>query len=300
MPRTKKPSVDFYFSDWAEGTKHLTREEKGDYITLLCAIWDTLDGGIPNDPEWLRVQLQCRRVDARKRVDRLIELRKLYIGRDGKVHNYRTDLDRRKIAEDADTSSAPTSAQVDAKLTPSSAQLALNLAANAANKSAKTNGAGTTHARVSDSLLPYSSSDEDDSRPHGRVDPASVRTAVDRYHEIAEQFGLPKAVLPLTDKRFRRLRAVLEKYGIDKWQAALDAVERSDFLRGLNDRGWKANLDFLLRPDSFSKLLEGAYDNRVRSSARGPPEEAATTAASPFSDEGMLAALAELEAKKRA
>ena len=36
----------------------------------------------------------------------------------------------------------------------------------------------------------------------------------------------------------------------------------SDFCNGKNDRGWKANFDFLLRPNTHIKAMEGAYDNR--------------------------------------
>jgi hypothetical protein len=41
----------------------------------------------------------------------------------------------------------------------------------------------------------------------------------------------------------------------------MDALERSAFCRGENDRGWRADFDFLLQPKSFTKLLEGAYDH---------------------------------------
>lgn len=40
----------------------------------------------------------------------------------------------------------------------------------------------------------------------------------------------------------------------------MDRVRASPFLRGDNDRGWRASLDFLLKPESFAKLMEGAYD----------------------------------------
>jgi hypothetical protein len=48
---------------------------------------------------------------------------------------------------------------------------------------------------------------------------------------------------------------------LEEWQRAMDALERSAFCRGENDRGWRADFDFLLQPKSFTKLLEGAYDH---------------------------------------
>ena len=41
----------------------------------------------------------------------------------------------------------------------------------------------------------------------------------------------------------------------------MDRAGPSEFLRGNNDRNWKINLDFFLRPDSVTKILEGNYDN---------------------------------------
>ena len=44
--------------------------------------------------------------------------------------------------------------------------------------------------------------------------------------------------------------------------AALDRVRSSSFCRGQNDRGWRADLDWFLRPDTVTKLLEGKYEDR--------------------------------------
>ncbi len=34
------------------------------------------------------------------------------------------------------------------------------------------------------------------------------------------------------------------------------------FLRGVSDRGWVADFEWFVRPESVTKLLEGKYDNR--------------------------------------
>lgn len=47
------------------------------------------------------------------------------------------------------------------------------------------------------------------------------------------------------------------------WQSALQRAGPSAFLNGQNDRGWQASLDWFLRPDTVTKILEGAYDNRT-------------------------------------
>lgn len=35
----------------------------------------------------------------------------------------------------------------------------------------------------------------------------------------------------------------------------------SDFLNGKNERGWRADFDFILKPKNRQKILEGGYDN---------------------------------------
>lgn len=51
------------------------------------------------------------------------------------------------------------------------------------------------------------------------------------------------------------------------WAEIVDRISASAFCRGANDRGWRAGPDFILRPDTAAKVLEGAYDD-----AKGRPE----------------------------
>lgn len=44
------------------------------------------------------------------------------------------------------------------------------------------------------------------------------------------------------------------------WEAVIDRINRSPFCLGANERGWKADIEFLCRPDSAEKVLEGKYD----------------------------------------
>ena len=51
----------------------------------------------------------------------------------------------------------------------------------------------------------------------------------------------------------------------DWWAAhteALAAIPRCSFLLGKNPRGWKADADWFVKPDSLTKILEGKYDDR--------------------------------------
>lgn len=92
-------------------------------------------------------------------------------------------------------------------------------------------------------------------------DPAqNSQEAFDKWNILASGIGLPVATR-LTEARKAKLKARLRDCGgISGWDAALEKVKSSQFLRGENDRGWKADIDFLLQESSFTKLMEGSYD----------------------------------------
>lgn len=69
----------------------------------------------------------------------------------------------------------------------------------------------------------------------------------------------------LTDKRRKALRARMQNRSwCEGLEAALAAVAASSFLCGGNDRGWRADIDWFLRPDSLTKVLEGKYADAGR------------------------------------
>lgn len=109
--------------------------------------------------------------------------------------------------------------------------------------------------------------------PHKNHQSSSLRSdevalAVQAYSEMADRAGLPKPRI-VNDARRRKIAATLKAYSLDLWREAVAAIEASDFCRGQNDRGWVADLDFLLQRKSFDGLIEGKYANRL---PRGSPQ----------------------------
>ena len=97
---------------------------------------------------------------------------------------------------------------------------------------------------------------------------SEIRSAFDEYNLLAERIGLPSAKI-LTDKRRSGLKARLSECGgLAGWRDALARVEASPFLTG-KVKDFKADLDFLLQPSSFAKLIEGKYDDKPN--GQGPP-----------------------------
>lgn len=90
---------------------------------------------------------------------------------------------------------------------------------------------------------------------------AAVDVALDVYKLYAEKagFSIPRK---LTAERVKKISARLAESGKDAWEQACKKMAASSFCRGVNNSGWKADLDFLLQPSSFNRILEGRYDDR--------------------------------------
>lgn len=99
--------------------------------------------------------------------------------------------------------------------------------------------------------------------PNKACEPSlDLENAVLIFNEMAKATGLP-IVQRLTEPRSKQLKSRLaECGGLDGWQNAIEKVRDSPFLRGENNQGWKADFDFVLQAKSFTKILEGSYDNR--------------------------------------
>jgi hypothetical protein len=90
------------------------------------------------------------------------------------------------------------------------------------------------------------------------------KVIVDHYNLLANQLGLPRCRL-WTKARAAKLRQRAADCDGD-YSMILEAIDKladSAFCQGDNERGWKATLDFVLQASSFTKLLEGAYDDRI-------------------------------------
>lgn len=86
---------------------------------------------------------------------------------------------------------------------------------------------------------------------------------VDLYHEILPNH--PK-VKVLTEARKRHIRKLALKNlpDLEHWRKFFNAITRSDFLSGRVEprdgrRPFIADLDFLIKPDKYVKILEGRY-----------------------------------------
>lgn len=101
----------------------------------------------------------------------------------------------------------------------------------------------------------------DKAPPRKPPEPQPVMEAFEAYLAVAAEHGLsqPRTLTPAMRKS---IGARLREHTPGGWQDMLDGLAASDFLRGKNERGWRANLDWIVKPANFSKIVSGNYDNR--------------------------------------
>lgn len=89
--------------------------------------------------------------------------------------------------------------------------------------------------------------------------PLTPDEIVEDWNALAKACDL-QTVVKLTEPRKRQVKARLREFPeIQHWQRAFAHIRGSPFLLGKNDRGWKADFDFMIQAKSFPKLVEGSY-----------------------------------------
>jgi hypothetical protein len=82
------------------------------------------------------------------------------------------------------------------------------------------------------------------------------------FEKWATMEGVPR-ITTITESRKKLAHARMkEPFFRENWIAGMEAIRQSPFLTGKNDRGWKADIDWFLRPDSLPKILEGKYETQ--------------------------------------
>ncbi len=243
-------------ADWQKGTRRfaMSFELRGFYSECLDAQWE-LQGQLPKDAKQLAMMLGTNARMVRALMPKLIALGKIIETETG-YYNPRMMSD---ILGSEDALTAPefkplkTSNQTPIERDPIS-----NRARTEREPIAKIpkNPANTTR----DLEIEIEIESNTPLPPKGGPTQLDALKAFEAYNGTALRCGLQQAA-KLTPDRSRKIIARLREYGNDGWQRALANVERSSFLTGKNDKGWRANLDFLLQASSFGKVHDGTYGN---------------------------------------
>jgi hypothetical protein len=92
------------------------------------------------------------------------------------------------------------------------------------------------------------------------IENTSVKKNFDEYKA---EYNLRCNNLPqvktITEKRKTAIRKFEKEFTLEQFKEICDIANEAPFLIGDNDRGWKADFDFILRVDKATSILEGKY-----------------------------------------
>jgi len=112
--------------------------------------------------------------------------------------------------------------------------------------------------------LPYPLHSEKEKVKEEKKHTSSAKEFFDLYN--ATVTNLPK-VRELTDDRESKVRLRLRERPLAVWKDIFERMDRTPFLNGENNRGWRATFDWIIaNQTNAAKVLEGKYDS-------GKPED---------------------------
>jgi uncharacterized protein YdaU (DUF1376 family) len=237
--------MPLYIGDYLSDTMHLTCEQSGAYLHLIMHYWRA--GALP-DNDTLLAQVTKLSAKAWKSHRAIIE--SFFTVEGGQWKHKRIETERSR-------------AQATAERYHERAKKAAEARHKDASSNATSNGQACSKHRNSQSQS-HSSIELNESTNVDSSAEADPPLTQDEILEAWQVRMVPQGFPPvrkMTSQRTRQLKARLKDSTFEEWQQAMSALERSAFCRGENDRGWRADFDFLLQPKSFTKLLEGAYDH---------------------------------------
>ena len=94
----------------------------------------------------------------------------------------------------------------------------------------------------------------------------SCQQIVDLFNSICVSFP---SVRSLSDARRKAIKARLNTYSLEQFKAMFEIAEASPFLKGQNNRNWRANFDWLIKDGNFAKVLDGNYSDKKTGATYG-------------------------------
>lgn len=220
---SKDPAILFYTGDFLTGCADLTLEERGQYITLLC--------------------LQHQKGHLSEKMIRLAVgetssdvMKKFKTDDDGNFYNERMDIEIGKRVEHSEKQRKKIQDYWDRK------------------RLSESKSDTTVYTTEDTTVIPLENRNENEDE--SRIDYKSV---IENFETLCPNLG---KVQVISEKRKAHIRARVGEFGIGKLIEAFRLAGDSDFLNGKNDRAWKADIDWVINPNNFIKIIEGKYNNK--------------------------------------
>lgn len=90
-----------------------------------------------------------------------------------------------------------------------------------------------------------------------------VKEVAEAWNDLQGLGIKPVSKMSASSTRYKALSARIREHGKDKVLEAIENIKASNFLQGMNDKGWVITFDWFVKPNNFVKVLDGNYNNRV-------------------------------------
>lgn len=260
--RGKHSYIPFYMDDWYGGTARMTRLIKSVYFDICLYTWDKAK---PVPQAELMLMLADLEAQGTQIVDVLVAAEKLVRNADGSVHCARALHEAQKAFSLWDAKSGGGKRGANAT---NAGKTGVTTPAKTPVESRPQNHTHThipteegANAPLSENEKPKNDEAEGKDEGEGKrpvirkapIDPAPVAQA---WNEMAASNGLAQ-IKKMTEERIKKMRARIDEYGVEDMVQAIRLIPDRPFCMGENDRRWKVDIDFLLRPGTVAKLIEG-------------------------------------------
>lgn len=89
----------------------------------------------------------------------------------------------------------------------------------------------------------------------------SPQEVVELYNSICVDLPLVRTI---TSARIKTIKTRLRDHPIEELKELFEVAQATPFIKGENDRGWKANFDWLMNEANMTKVLEGYYNKSTK------------------------------------
>lgn len=269
----KDPAVLLYFDKWITSTNGMKAEFRAWYMDLIIYQYDK--GKIPMDVDELAGICRVRPSEYQafnQMVDQVVKQK--FVERDGFYYNDITSEVLRKREDFVQKRTLSSNIGVVIKIARSmksvtEAQIDF-IKEFLKDKTIEEINTYKSNQMVNHLVNLYINEDEDVNKDEKEKRKGVVgekpKPAKTDLHHLIDRFNekcknLPN-VIKLTNPRKAALENRIEEYDINQIEVVFEMVSESEFLNGNNDRGWKANFDWIMNPTNFTKILEGTYKNK--------------------------------------
>ena len=286
--------LPLYVADYLADTGHLSAEQHGCYLLLILAAWRQDDCGLPNDPKKLA---RICRMDVRSWNRLSDDILAMWRLENGRLYQPRLlaerELSEGKSISAAKSASARWALTENCEKSPKSPSETPDLFSNPlktnetpdanayANASDHENGRSNdlgrykfvkpqTQTQTANSLKTNETLDAN-AYAKGYANQNQVLEEEDEgdffsqpeklvsvWNAMAKQNGF-QSVVTLTKARHKKAMDRIKENGFDAIAAAIAQIPNRPFLRGEGPSGWRANFDFVMRPNTVARINEGQF-----------------------------------------